>query len=205
MFRRVATGLVGLWLLLSAAASGAAAPNLNTQDPASFIQSLGEEAIQMLSDKSLAEKDRIGQFRTLLHAGFDMKTIGRFTLGRHGLRATDAEFEEFHRLFNEYVVQTYASRLGQYSGEKLQIGAARRDESGDFLVNSEIVPREGPHVRIEWRVHGEPGKFKIIDVIVEGVSMLITQRSEFSAVIQRSGGKIDGLINELRRKLPSSY
>jgi len=205
MIRRAATGLVGLWLLLSAAASGAAAPNLNTQDPASFIQSLGEEAIQMLSDKTLSEKDRLIQFRTLLHAGFDMKTIGRFTLGRYSTRASDAEVEEFQRLFDEYVVQTYASRLGQYSGEKLQIGTARKDESGDILVGSEIVPREGPQVRVEWRVRGEPGKFKIIDVIVEGVSMAITQRSEFSAVIQRSGGKIDGLISELRRKIPSSY
>jgi phospholipid transport system substrate-binding protein len=205
MIRRVATGLVGLWFLLSAAVSGAAAPNLNTQDPASFIQSLGEEAIQMLSDKSLSEKDRLVQFRTLLHAGFDMKTIGRFTLGRYSARASDAEFDEFQRLFDEYVVQTYASRLGQYSGEKLQIGAARKDESGDILVGSEIVPREGPQVRVEWRVRGEPGKFKIIDVIVEGISMAITQRAEFSAVIQRSGGKIDGLISELRRKVPPSF
>lgn len=198
MIRRVTVGILGAWLFAVTAIAGA----IHTQDSVGFIQSVGEEAIQLLSDKSLAEKERLTQLRNLLHAGFDMKTIGRFVLGRYGTRATEPELDEFQSVFDEYIVQTFASRLGQYAGETLQVGQARRDATGDTMVSSEIVGHEGPAIRVDWRLRGEPGHFKIIDVIVEGVSMAITQRSEFGAVIQRSGGKIENLIKELRRKVP---
>ena len=106
----------------------------------------------MLSDPVLSEEDRVAEFRRLLVNGFDLRTIGRFILGRYWRRATPAERQEFEQLFEDYIVATYAARLGRYQGETLSVGATRDDGKGDILVSTEIVPREGPAARVEWRV-----------------------------------------------------
>ena len=169
--------------------------------PHSFIQTLGGEAIEMLSDSVLTEEDRVEEFRRILIKAFDLRTIGRFVLGRYWRRTTPDERREFEVLFEDYIVATYSTRLGQYQGEALTVSATRSEGNGDILVTTQIVPRDGPTVRVEWRVRGKPGSYKIIDVVVEGISMVITQRSEFASVIQRSGGQVSGLLDELRKKI----
>ncbi|MDA0261525.1 MAG: ABC transporter substrate-binding protein [Proteobacteria bacterium] len=201
MLRRSLPGLVAIVILIVspwAASSGRA----DIDNPRAFVQTLGSEAIEMLSNPSLSEADRTAEFRRILVGAFDLRSLGRFILGRHWRRATPDERKEFDQLFEDYVVATYASRLGQYHGETLIVGEARSDSAGDVFVSSEVVPREGPRARVDWRVRGRAGDYKIIDVLVEGVSMAITQRSEFSSVIQRSGGKVSGLLTELRKKVP---
>ena len=67
-------------------------------------------------------------------------------------------------------------------------------------MTTEIVRPNGPPVRVDWRVRKNGETLKVVDVIAEGISMLITQRDEFAAVIQNSGGKVDALIDRLRRR-----
>ena len=169
-------------------------------DPVGFVERLGVEAIEMLADPALTERERTSEFRRILVAAFDLPTIARFVLGRHWRRATIEERQEFQSLLEDYIVTTYAARLGRYRGETLAVGEAHGEREGDILVASEIIPREGLTVRVDWRVRGEPGSYKIIDVVVEGISMVITQRSAFASVIQRSGGRVSGLLSELRKK-----
>ena len=169
-------------------------------DPVGFIERLGVEAIEMLADPDLTERERTSEFRRILVAAFDLPTIARFVLGRYWRRATTEERHEFQSLLEDYIVTTYAARLGRYRGETLAVGAARGEREADILVASEIIPDEGPPVRVDWRVRGGPGSYKIIDVVVEGISMVITQRSAFASVIQRSGGRVSGLLSELRKK-----
>ncbi len=168
--------------------------------PDNFIKAIGGEAIEMLGDPVLTEQERGDEFRRLLVTAFDLRSIGRFVLGRYWRRAMPDERREFESLFEDYIVATYAARLGRYQGETLAVGATRGQGNGDIQVATEIVPRNGPPVRVEWRVRGKPGSYKIIDVVVEGVSMVITYRSEFASVIQRSGGQVSGLLDELRKK-----
>ncbi len=198
MVRRSFAGLIAIAVLLCLAWPPVA--YADSDRPHIFIETLGSEVIEMLSDPVLSEEDRVAEFRRLLVNGFDLRTIGRFILGRYWRRATPAERHEFEQLFEDYIVATYAARLGRYQGETLSVGATRNDGKGDILVSTKIVPREGPAARVEWRVRAQAGSYKIIDVVVEGVSMAITQRSEFASVIQRSGGQIAGLLAELRKK-----
>ena len=79
------------------------------------------------------------------------------------------------------------------------VSGFRDDGKKDILVNSYIVPKGGSKVKVDWRVREKNGKMKIIDVIIEGVSMSLTQRSDFSSVIQRGGGKIEVLLEHLRK------
>ena len=173
---------------------------VQTETPTAFIRSLGEETIQTLSDTALSEKARITEFRRLFIIGLDFRTIGRFVLGRHWRRATRDEIRAFEPLFAEYVVTTYATRLVRYQIDTLKVGEVRDDGHGGTVVTSEIVRREGAPARIEWRVRGRPGNYKIIDVVVEGISMAITQRSEFASVIQRGGGAFGSLLTQLRKR-----
>ena len=84
--------------------------------------------------------------------------------------------------------------MSQFGGEKFIVKNSRKIEKNDYVVSSEIIPQKGPEIKVEWRLRNKESNFKIIDVIIEGVSMVITQRDEFSSIIQRSGGNIYELL-----------
>ena len=174
---------------------GSLGPALAAPDtPVEFVRALGGEAISVLGDSRISEETRTIEFRRLLGEGFDLQTIGRFALGRYWRRASVQERREYATLFEEFVVIAYASRLGQYAGETLHVDGARTHGDHDTIVSSEIRSSSGRAVRVDWRVRDRDGDYKVIDVVVEGLSMAITQRDEFSSVIQREGGEVSGLI-----------
>lgn len=166
-----------------------------------FIRVLSEEAVAVIADRSMGEEKRMRELRRLFVLGFDTRTIGRFVLGQHWRAANEEQRGEYLRLFENFVVQSYAQRLGDYAGQRLVIKSARAAGGGeDVFVASEIVRSSGPSLRVDWRVRPNGNGYKIVDVIVEGVSMLITQRDEFASVIRSSGGKLEGLLAALRRR-----
>ena len=171
-----------------------------TLSPRQFIESLGEETIGAITNADVSEEDRLTEFARLFRKGFDVDTISRFVLGRYWRRATDEQKVEYQSLFADFIVTTYANRFHQYSGEKLLVDGERPASKRDTIVSSEIKPPDGPAVRVDWRVRKTGDDHKIIDVIVEGVSMAITQRDEFASVIRRGGGGVETLIAELRNK-----
>lgn len=169
-----------------------------------FVRALGGDAIRMLANKSLDESQREVEFRQLLLKGFDMDQISRFVLGRFWRQATDEQKAEYRQLFEDYIVKAYALRLGEYSGETFAVRDLRPAEEGDVMVLSEIDRSNGPPIHVDWRCRKANDNFKIIDVVVEGVSMTITQRQEFAAVIQNAGGNVAVLLDQLRKKTVSS-
>ena len=187
-------------LILTLGFSPAAPATAET--PEQFVGTLGEEAIRVLADSTIPPEQRTAEFRRLLDKGFNMPLIGQLVLGRHWRTATEEQRAEYLRLFEDFIVQTYSVRLGQYNGEKFRIagGRAAPDNTGDTLVTTEIIRPNGPPVRVDWRVRKAGENLKVVDVIAEGISMLITQRDEFAAVIQNSGGKVDALLDRLRRR-----
>lgn len=176
------------------------APPAAAADPASFIQNLGDEALAQLAG-NVTPEERDANFRRLFNENFDVPGIGRFVLGRYWNSATPAEREEFLKLFEDLIVQYYSGRFRDYSGETFRIGEVRADRPGFYTVHSTVVlPRSTDAVRVDWRVRETDGSYKIIDVMVEGVSMAVTQRAEFASVIQSRGGKLAGLLDALRAK-----
>lgn len=167
-------------------------------DAARFIHQLGNRAIETLRTSDLTLDQREAQFRGLLREGFDLAFIGRFVLGKYWRAATPEQQEDYLALFGEYVVQTYSARLGGYSGETMAVVSTRQASEKDFVVRTQIDRPSGPPVVAEWRVRTTGGGFRIIDVMVEGISMAVTQRSEFASVVQRDG--IDGLLVILRAR-----
>ncbi|MBV8889717.1 MAG: ABC transporter substrate-binding protein [Alphaproteobacteria bacterium] len=185
------------FLLLFGAAAGLPRA-ANAQDAAAFVGNLGTQAIQVLGP-SVSPAARVARFRELFSADFDVAGIARFVLGRYWNVATPQQQQEFLRLFQEYIVQAYSARLGQYGGEPFRV-TGTRPGAEETVVNSQILRPSGP-VQVDWYLVGGPGGYKITDVYVGGISMKATQRDEFAAVIQRNGGQIDGLLAQLRQKL----
>ena len=171
----------------------------SNQQAQDFINKMGDEVVSILGDASLSKAQKTEEFRKLLNSKFDMATIGRFAMGRHWRSASKAQQSEYQKLFKDMIVNVYSSRFSEYNGEGFDVVSARADGKKDFLVSSYIVPASGSKIKVDWRLRDRSGQFKIIDVIIEGVSMSLTQRSDFSSVIQRGGGDVDVLLGHLRK------
>lgn len=178
-------------------------PPAAAADPAAVITSLGNEALRVLG-KNVDPNLRVARFRELFRRDFDVPGIARFVLGRYWRLATPAQQQEYVTLFTDYIALVYANRLAEYAGESLRVTGSRPAPDGE-LVSTEIIRTTGePPARVDWLLTPQNGTYKITDVIVDGVSMAVTQRSEFASVIQRHGGQVQGLITALQQKVGSA-
>lgn len=170
--------------------------------PSDFIAGLGERAVSALTGSGLSQQEREQRFRELLDTHFDVPAIGKFVLGRYWRVATEEEKQEFLKLFEEFLIKGYARRFSEYSGEKFEVRNVRQEADGFALVQSLVIRPSAENVRVDWRVQqGGDSGFRIVDVVVEGLSMAATQRDEFASVIQSKGGKVAGLLDVLRAKV----
>ena len=186
-------------LVVLMAVPGARAGTL-AEGAGNFITSMAEQAIATLTEEGISREKRVARFRELLNENFAVKSIGRWALGRYWRKATLAERSEYLILFENLIVTSYVNRFERYSGETLTVTKTVVKKAGDAIVYSQITRSQGiKPVNVNWRVRAREGKFKIIDVIVEGISMGQTQRSEFASVIRQNGGKIQGLLEKLRK------
>jgi len=163
-----------------------------------FVSNMANDAIAFLGNPDLKKAEKQKRFSRLLNKSFDMNTIGRFALGRYWRVASADQRKEYQQLFREMIVDVYSARFGEYKGQKLEVRSSRNDNDKDVTVTSFIVPDVGQEIQVDWRVRQKNGQYKVIDVMVEGVSMALTQRSDFSSVIQRGGGEVSVLLEHLR-------
>ena len=189
--------LLGL-LTLAAAARARPLAAATRGDASRFIGELGDQALGALRSHGDSLDRREARFRTLLRDGFDLPFIARFTLGKTWRRATPNQQSEFVEAFCAYVLRTYSMRFGGYAGETMTIVSERAAGDQDVVVRTRIDRPSGAPVDARWRVRTTGGRLRIIDVMVEGISMAVTQRDEFASVIQDRG--LDGLIEILRAR-----
>lgn len=182
--------------------TAAAAVPVRAAGAEQFIQNLGDRAISIIAQSRSSGQPPIGQFTQLLNANFDLPTIARFVLGRYWRQATPQQQSEYMRLFEDLIVRTYANRFQEYSGETFEVTGAQPTGNGRYTIVSSRIKRPGGNqpVEVQWRVRNGDG-LQILDVIVEGVSLSVSQREEYAAVIQRAGGSIDALLDSMRRKI----
>jgi len=194
MIRR--TVLTGFIMIVGAFGAPAI---LAAADPATVINNLGNRALEVLG-KNANPAQRVARFHDLFREDFDVPGIARFVLGRYWKTATPEEQQEFVKLFEDYIALVYSNQLAAYSGETLKVTGSRTSAE-EAIVASEISrPTGSPPVKVDWHLTDRNGTYKISDVWVDGISMAVTQRSEFASVIQRSGGQVAGLIAQLREK-----
>lgn len=178
-----------------------AAKGISEEGAKSFVESISNDGLSFLANNNLTMPQKKKRFKKLLDNNFDIKTIAQFALGIHWRNITDEEKKEYLDLFEKMVVNVYARRFNEYQGQKFEIKKARKGGKRDYIVYSQILPPEGQSgakVNVDWRLRNKDGKFKVIDIAVEGISMIMTQRDDFAAVIQKGKGDINFLLAELR-------
>lgn len=173
-----------------------------------FIQDLGDRAIKSLTGKELTIQERRNRFEKMFVEDFDYERIGKFVLGRFRKGGAAEDIERYLKLFKSTIVSTYAARFGEYNHEKFKATSGRvsNNKGTSMIVSSQIIRPNDSKVMIEWHIYENSQKLlKIYDVVVEGVSMALTQRSEFTGILQSENG-IKGLIEELenRQKNPNA-
>ncbi len=172
------------------------------QEAENFIQELGDKAIKNLTGKELSREERNKKFEGMFVKAFDYEKIAKFVLGRNRRDAKPDEMQEYIPLFKSTIVSTYAARFGEYQQEKFKVHANRivNKDVDTIIVSSQIIRPDGSKIAIEWHLYEDKNKeLKIFDVVVEGVSMALTQRSEFNAILQREGS-LRGLNNVLKNR-----
>ncbi|MGQ0677576.1 MAG: MlaC/ttg2D family ABC transporter substrate-binding protein [Rhodospirillales bacterium] len=194
------------FLLIAALAGSVAGPRtaaaqIEPNEAKNFIQSMGDQAIAVLQQKAMSLDQREDKFRVILADGFAIPLIGKFVLGNLWPKTTPEQQQQYLSLFSEWIVKTYAIRFGGYSGEKFSVTDTKINEQDkDVFVATRIDRPEGkPSVMASWRVRRIEGKPKIVDIQVDGVSMLVTHRSEFAAV--GSQGGINAILDSLKLRI----
>jgi phospholipid transport system substrate-binding protein len=175
------------------------AQNAIAADASVFMDELWHHAVEILNKKAPVA-ERLVRFRQLFQADFDGPGIARFVLGRYWRNASEQEQQEFLRLFQDYVVFVYGTRLSNFNGETFKVRSSRTDESGTVVSTYIVGPSGEAPIKVDWRLITDKGAFKINDVVIEGISMMVTQRSEFASVIQRHGGQVGGLLELMRER-----
>jgi phospholipid transport system substrate-binding protein len=194
------TILAGFIMIVGALAAPAI---LAAADPAAIINNLGNRALEVLG-KNATPAQRVARFHELFREDFDVPGIARFVLGRYWKTATAEQQEEFVKLFEDYIALVYSNQLAAFSGETLRVTGSRTNAE-EAVVASEIIrPSGAPPVKVDWHLTDRNGAYKISDVTLDGISMAVTQRSEFASVIQRNGGQVSNLIAQLREKTASA-
>ena len=162
-----------------------------------FVNAMGLDVVAIMADKTITNAEGLAQFHRLFKKNFDIQTISSFSLGRYrGIATSDQKFE-CERLIEDLMVRSYYTRFKTFGGGSFQNIEARADSDHDALVMTEILFRRKP-VNVEWRVRERNSRLGIIDVAIEGVSMVVAQRQEFSSVIMAKGGNIDAFLQALR-------
>lgn len=204
---RWTTAIAGpLVALVIAIAPARADQHLETSSE--FIRSLANRAIITLTTEGQTDEMRRDKFRSLFREGFAINGIARFVLGRYWRRASEDDRTEYLALFEDVIVNTWADRFSSYSGEKFSVQNAvdapsAHESESVAIVRSLFFSDPQTPIRIDWRVASRGDVYKITDVMVEGISMANTQRDEFASVIRSNSGKINALLEILRKKRDS--
>jgi phospholipid transport system substrate-binding protein len=193
----------GLWIAAAGIDVRVVAAAESADTASAFLQAYSDRSIGMLTEADVDQREREARFRELLVEGFDLPSIGAFVLGRYVRVATQDQRRAFLDVFQEAMAQRFVPLFSKHPNERLQVVREYRSEAdprSTFIRSRITQPAESP-IKVDWRIRKRDGQFKIIDVIIEGVSMVVTLRSEYTSVIARNDGRVGALIEMLRKRV----
>ena len=174
---------------------------LAESDPGSYVMEMTTNAINTLTNQSTSQNEKEAQFGELFDKNFDVSSISRFVLGKYWKQASLDQKKNFIKAFRNYVVKTYSSRFNEYAGEQLKLlNFENQSNPKIFLVHTILEIKNSPVIKVDWKIGKKKDRYVILDIIIEGISLAVTQRSEFVSVIDQNQGDIDKLISLLKEK-----
>jgi phospholipid transport system substrate-binding protein len=167
----------------------------------SFIKDVGNQIVSILANRTLNLDQRRELFRKVLRQNFDIKSIGKFVLARNWRKMTEDQKSRFVELFEDALVENYSSQFDNYNNESLTVTGVRDSHDGGAKVQSEVIrPHGGNPLKVEWKVFNKNGRYSILDISIDGVSLSNTQRSTYNSTIQNNSGSVDALLSSMTEK-----
>ena len=164
-----------------------------------LIKGVSSNAIEILNNEENSEKEKFEAFRNLLDENVDTNLIAKFVIKSYWKDLTSEQQEEFINLFKIYIIKSYSLKLNSYSGETISITGSKKLNEKYILVNSNILKEDqNSGIQIDWRVKINNENMKIVDLIVEGISLALAQRAEFTSIIENNNGDTEALISKLQ-------
>ena len=168
-----------------------------------FVEKLGKQVVEKVSNTDISEQERYNNFKKLYLSSFDNYYISRFVLGRYWKTIDKGVQKQFVDSFNSYIVATYAPKFKGWGGTFKAVDSLL--ENNYYNVKMDILSEDGPSLKMMWKMYLNKNKeFKILDVNIDGVSMLVTQRAEFLSVIKNHPNGVIGLIDAMNKKSSGS-
>lgn len=172
-----------------------------TQEAEAFAKKLADEIMSQVVLAKTPLKEKQDAFRRVFLEATDIDLIARFTLGRYARTISEDQRQTYVKVFTDNVIYTWTERFSNYAGEKIIFQSSRQEDGKDVYVTSKIdIPNTENDIAIIWRITTKNNSLKLVDLVVEGVSMVMSYRNEYTTVLQQNGGDIEKLIETLKKK-----
>lgn len=166
-----------------------------------FVKEVTEDGIENIINADIPQAEKDKRFAKLFNSALDIQFIGQFVLGRYWRTATAEQRQEFIDAYRELNVQTWSKRFDEFKGRNFIFkGTDASNSANQIFVNSTVPMEQGEPAKVVWRVKQTGNEFKIVDIIIENVSLAITARNEYTAFIKQSPDGVSGLIKNLQEK-----
>lgn len=203
---RAAVFAAVLWAacLFGGQAVQATKPDLGP-DAGAFVERFMAEAQDLLADDKIGDGERARVFRGLLDSGFDFEVITRYVLDEHWYKASDEERSAFRRVFADYLFTIYEGHLGGFDEVSLKVVAARQKGDKGAQVRSRVLKAaDGSALNVEWRLWQANGQWRIVDLLVQGVSLVKAYREQFASLVDGSPGDVAAVLAALQDIAPAA-
>ena len=180
--------------------AGTARAEIDTVKAEDFVKNVTSQGIEDIINANVSQAEKDARFAKLFNDALDLDFIGQFVLGRNWKVATPEQRKEFIQVYLN--VSTWSKRFDEFKGKKFIFkGTSPSNSKGQVFVNSVVPMEQGEPAKVVWRVREKAGQYKIVDIIIENVSLAITARNEYTAFIKNNPGGVDTLIANLKSKI----
>lgn len=167
-----------------------------------FIKTTTAKGIEQIINANVSQQEKDKRFYDLLNGALDMDFIGQFVLGRNWRTATAQQRKDFINVYRDLNIATWSKRFNEFKGKNFVFkGTSPSSSKGQVFVNTIVPMDQGEPAKVLWRIREKNGNYKIVDIVIEGVSLAQASRSEYTAFIKNNAGGIDALIKNLNEKL----
>lgn len=167
-----------------------------------FVKNVTTQGIEQIINANVPQAEKDKRFAKLFNEALDLDFIGQFVLGRNWRTATPQQRKDFIAVYRELNISTWSKRFDEFRGKDFIFnGTSPSNSKGQIFVNSTVPMDQGEPAKVVWRVREKNGQFKIVDIIIENVSLAITARNEYTAFIKNNPGGVDALIANLKSKI----
>ena len=175
---------------------------VNAEKAEDFIKTTTAKGVEEIINANVSKEEKDKRFYNLLDGALDMEFIGQFVLGRNWRTATAEQKNDFIKVYRNLNIKTWSKRFNEFEGKNFVFkGTTPSSSKGQVFVNTEVPMDQGAPAKVLWRVREKNNDYKIVDIVIEGVSLAQASRSEYTSFIKNNPGGLNALIKDLNDRL----